>query len=84
MNHYLNAVALSTFILLSSGCNTAKENAPTTAIANPASVRCVDDGYQLIKQDSETSVTGQYICVNPENNKQCEPWAYFRGECSLK
>ncbi len=86
MNLYLNAVALGTLFLLSSGCNTSKEkpSTPSAALANPASVRCIDDGYQLIKIDSETSITGQYICVNPDNNKQCDPWAYYRGQCDLK
>ncbi len=49
-------------------------------IANPASVKCIEDGGELkILTDSETG--GQFgLCVF-DNNSYCEEWKYFRGEC---
>lgn len=49
------------------------------AMANPASVNCVDKGY---KNEIRTNADGsQYgVCVLGEG-KECEEWAFFRGEC---
>ncbi|MCX6772420.1 MAG: DUF333 domain-containing protein [Candidatus Micrarchaeota archaeon] len=47
----------------------------TTGLANPASVNCVDAGY---KSDIRGS-TG--YCIFP-NERECEEWALFRGECT--
>jgi len=55
-----------------------RDNSPQ--ISNPASVYCIDNGGNIeIKTNPEG---GQYgICM--KNEKECEEWAYFRGECSL-
>ncbi len=52
---------------------------PQTGLANPASVHCHEQGYELeIRTDSEG---GQYgVCIFPDGS-ECEEWAYFRGEC---
>jgi putative hemolysin len=52
-----------------------------SGIANPASVNCVDKGYNLtIKTDSEG---GQYgVCSKP-GYTECEEWALFRDNCSI-
>jgi len=48
-------------------------------LANPASVKCVNDGGQLeIVKEKE----GEYGICKFKNGAQCEEWAYFRGECS--
>ncbi|MFA5029606.1 MAG: DUF333 domain-containing protein [Patescibacteria group bacterium] len=48
-------------------------------LANPASVRCQEQGGQLEIKDTETM--GQVgICVFTDGSK-CEEWAYYRGEC---
>ncbi len=58
--------------------------APTDAVSqpglpNPASVFCEKSGGRL---DLRASVDGGQagICVFP-NGKECDEWAYFRGEC---
>lgn len=49
------------------------------AMANPASVNCVTLGGQL---DIRTLPGGgQYGVCLFEDNRQCEEWALFRGEC---
>ncbi|MBF0389540.1 MAG: DUF333 domain-containing protein [Desulfamplus sp.] len=57
--------------------------AATANMANPASVRCLNDGYQL-EPVVENRVTVGHLCVNPETGLKCEEWRYFRDECSLK
>ncbi|MFA5811639.1 MAG: DUF333 domain-containing protein [bacterium] len=76
------------FALVIAGCGvSAKQNSTeisaqnTTGIANPASVKCVKDGYKLEIRTSPDG--GQYgVCIN-EAGDECEEWAYFRGECSF-
>ncbi len=53
-------------------------------LANPASTKCIADGLQLIEQPTANGMGSKFACFNPKNKKQCEQWAYFRGECSLK
>lgn len=49
-------------------------------MANPASVFCEEQGFQSeIRTDAEG---GQYgVCIFPDG-RECEEWAFFRGECS--
>ena len=48
-------------------------------LANPASQRCVASGGSL--QIEQRPDGGQFgVCVF-EENRQCEEWALFRGEC---
>jgi putative hemolysin len=54
----------------------------TSALANPAATKCVNDGF-ILKPVIENGVTSQYLCINPGLGLKCEVWAYFRGECSL-
>jgi len=57
----------------------APTSAPTSSIANPASVNCEKQGGRLSIQTRGDG--GQFgICVFADN-KQCEEWALFRGEC---
>lgn len=51
---------------------------PTAAIANPASVNCVENGGTL---DLRTNDLGAYgVCIFPDGS-QCEEWAFFSGRC---
>lgn len=51
-----------------------------TGLANPASLNCTEKGGTLIIKENKV---GQYsICVF-EDNRQCEEWALFRGECPV-
>jgi putative hemolysin len=52
---------------------------PKSNLANPASVNCENKGGKLIIKKRGDG--GQYgICVF-EDNRQCEEWTLFRGEC---
>lgn len=55
------------------------ESKPAAHLANPASENCAKQGgFLLIKKRGDG---GQYgVCVF-ENDRQCEEWALFRGEC---
>lgn len=47
-------------------------------MANPASTYCIGQGYDL---DVRSGEGGEYgVCVFG-NGKECEEWAFFRGEC---
>jgi putative hemolysin len=48
-------------------------------IANPASVFCEEQNGTLEIRDSESGQVGYCHA----NGKECEEWAYFRGECKL-
>jgi len=57
------------------------EGEETVGLANPASVKCEADGYALeIIKDAEGNESG--FCKNLED-KGCEEWEYFRGECEI-
>jgi len=58
-----------------------KPAAQKTQIANPASVKCIEDGYRLEIRKSEDG--GEYgVCIDADGG-ECEEWKYFRGECKL-
>ncbi|MGD9879869.1 MAG: DUF333 domain-containing protein [Reyranella sp.] len=58
---------------------TAQPPQPAPRLANPASVRCVETGGTLRLERRPDG--GQYgVCVFVDN-RQCEEWALFRGEC---
>lgn len=69
-------------LLFLSGCSGGKgmvKPEGKTAIANPASVNCIDKGGALSIQKRGDG--GEYgICIFADN-RQCEEWALFRGEC---
>ena len=48
-------------------------------MANPASVFCTEQGYQLEIRDEETGQVG--YCIFPDGS-ECEEWAFFNGECA--
>jgi len=49
---------------------------PASELANPAAVKCLEDGYELSPMSDGTT-----LCISPENS--CEEWDYFRGDCEL-
>ncbi len=63
-----------------SGTTRTNENENTnTQLANPASEKCVNDGYYLQIRTDENG--GQYgVCMFTDGS-ECEEWAYYRGEC---
>lgn len=57
----------------------AAQMPPQPQLANPASVRCIEQGGTL-RMDRRPD-GGQFgVCVFADNY-QCEEWALFRGEC---
>ncbi len=51
------------------------------ALANPASTYCIEKGGKLVIQQRGDG--GEYgICVFLDN-RQCEEWALFRGNCPV-
>lgn len=69
------------------GCATTTSPQPTPTqesagqIANPASENCVQQGGTLVIQ--ERGDGGQYGVCTFEDNRQCEEWAMFRGDCPV-
>lgn len=67
------------------GLKTADASAPDasanagTGIANPASTYCVENGGKLEIRTGEDG--GQTGYCKLSSGKECEEWAYFRGEC---
>jgi len=63
------------------GVSTQGINKPDNkmGIANPASVNCINKGGTLSIQKSVDG--GEYGICTFEDNRQCEEWALFRGEC---
>ncbi len=51
----------------------------SVGLANPASVRCIEQGGALEMRTDEDG--GQFgVCIL-EDGRECEEWAFFRGEC---
>jgi len=61
---------------LTLGCEEKK----ATELANPASENCIEKGGYL--GIAKRGDGGEYIiCIFVTDNRQCEEWALFRGEC---
>ncbi|MEJ2512397.1 MAG: DUF333 domain-containing protein [Anaerolineales bacterium] len=73
-------MSISLAIVLSAcGGNLNKGKGQNANMANPASVYCEEQGYQLEMREDEN---GQYgVCIFPDGS-ECDEWAYFRGECA--
>jgi len=53
-------------------------NEQTAKIANPASTNCIGKGGKL---EMRKNKNGEYGVCLFEDNRQCEEWAFFRGDC---
>ena len=60
-------------------CVTEVKVQALTQIANPASVNCSKSGGHLVIEKRGDG--GEYGVCYFEDNKACEEWALFRGEC---
>lgn len=79
-------------LVILSGCQNFTANAPlnspaaatntnqTVGLANPASVNCIAKGGTLAMR---TNKNGEYGVCLFEDNRQCEEWAFFRGQCPI-
>ena len=52
-------------------------------LANPASRKCVQEGYALQPVQGPDGVVSDYNCVDRKTGKSCPEWDYFRGTCTL-
>jgi putative hemolysin len=77
---FLSVLSIS-FLILSSILPISCSGINKPTIANPASVNCINKGGTLSIQKRGDG--GEYgICIF-EDNRQCEEWAMFRGECPV-
>jgi len=53
---------------------------PIVGIANPASVNCANKGGRI---EIRNNKKGEYGVCLFEDNRQCEEWALFRGNCPI-
>ena len=59
-------------------CISVSEEENKTALPNPASVYCIEQGGTLeIREDEQRNQYG--VCIFPQG--ECEEWAFYRGEC---
>ena len=76
-----NFVANSNTNIPKANTNTPEINTntePTANIANPASANCIAKGGRL---EIRKNKNGEYGVCLFEDNRQCEEWAFFRGQC---
>jgi hypothetical protein len=57
------------------------ENKNSVGLANPASVNCAEKGGNLVIQKRPDGA--EYGLCFFEDNRACEEWALFRGECPI-
>lgn len=50
-------------------------------IANPATVKCLQDGYTWEPIMSSIGVPSGGVCIDKNTKNKCEEWSYFHGEC---
>lgn len=81
LNKHLMIIALLLVISLSACAKKLEAQNDNAQIANPASTYCIEQGGKLeIRENPE----GQYgVCILPDGT-ECEEWAYYRKECSVK
>ena len=60
-------------------CMTGVKEEALTQLANPASVNCSKSGGHLVIEKRGDG--GEYGVCYFDDNKACEEWALFRGEC---
>ena len=60
-------------------CVTVVKGEASTQLANPASVNCSKSGGHLVIEKRGDG--GEYGVCYFDDNKACEEWALFRGEC---
>jgi hypothetical protein len=82
----VNSLALIFCIVVLYGCSVASDigiNKQDTkvGIANPASTNCIDKGG-ILKIQKGGGGEEYGICIF-EDDRQCEEWALFRGECPI-
>ena len=79
----MKKIFIALMILGATGCNNQPNNpasSPSSGIANPASVNCIQKGGTL---EMRTNTAGVYgICIFNDGS-ECDEWEYFRGTCQV-
>lgn len=82
----LTRLFIGTFCLIA-GCHT--NSISTTAsnsqesTSNPATQKCIQEGYLSKPFFSSHGVPKGNLCINPKTGKKCQEWPYFLGKCQL-
>ena len=82
MRYFQFFATMLLMVLFLQGCSlgvTQNITIEDVQVANPASKNCVDKGGTLTIQKRGDG--GEYGLCSFEDNRQCEEWALFRGEC---
>lgn len=77
---FMVILSLATLLAIA-GCTAeqpSKDQEQQVGMANPASVKCINDGGKLEMIEEAAGTRG--ICVFPDGSK-CDEWQYFGGEC---
>lgn len=61
--------------------NEQNQDNQNVGLANPASVNCLDQGGQLVMKEKPDG--SQYALCYFDDNRACEEWAMFRGDCPV-
>ncbi len=77
---YLSFITILFFII---GCTNDSVNKNMTSMINPASKKCLDDGFNLVEY-KKNGIVVDYFCVNKDNGKKCKEWEYFNKKCYLE
>ncbi len=78
----ISAALLAAICLGSCAAPTPQPTAPPPVnIANPASLNCTEKGGQLVIEKRGDG--GEFGVCLFEDNRQCEEWALYRGECPV-
>jgi putative hemolysin len=66
---------------VSSSTDSLPKQAEKTTIANPATEKCLQDGYTWKPIISSQGVPTSGVCMDKNTRSKCEEWSYFHGEC---
>ena len=81
-NHWIRGLCLLTVyfsMIFLAGCSGPQKK--LIGMPNPASVHCIDQGG-ISKMEKDALGNTYGVCVF-KDNRQCEQWALFRGECPV-
>ncbi len=61
--------------------NEQNQDNQNVGLANPASVNCLDQGGQLVMKEKPDG--SQYGLCYFDDNRACEEWSMYRGDCPV-
>ncbi len=73
-------IGLCWLVCLQACVNAATPPDSIARLPNPAVAKCLADGWRTESIMTNGAPTGT-LCIEPKSGRQCEAWAYFRGEC---